>query len=199
MLSPHSVERLPVVILERHVHLRQDVIEQLFCDRYRLHEHAAFSQPADFLAEEFVTLVGPRGRIAAVRVFGPPRADNQIEISHADAAALGVAAPLRESGDLADTPGIVIEGPRSCVRLGHGVIRVLRHIHMSEADAARCGLRDGDRVDVATPGSESRTLFCDVVVRVSPEYRLELHLDAEEAGSAGLHQGSFVAIKKPIP
>jgi len=195
-MLPHSAERLPIAIVPRHVHLRQDVIEQLFCDRYRLHEHAAFSQPADFLAQESVTLVGPRGRISNVRVFGPPRADNQIEISHADAVTLGVHAPLRESGDLQDTAGIIIEGPRSCVRLDHGVIRVLRHIHMNPAEAERCGLKDGSHVDVTTPGAEARTLFCDVLVRVSPEYRLELHLDAEEAGSAGLPQGAYVAFRK---
>jgi len=196
MISPRSVERLPVVILERHVHLRQDTIEQLFCDNYRLHEHAPFSQHTDFLAQEFVTLVGPRGRLPAVRVFGPPRSDNQVEISQSDAVTLGIHAPLRESGDLKDTPGIFIEGPRSCVRLDHGVIRVMRHIHMEPQDALQCGLSDGSRVDVLTPGSEAHSLFCSVRVQVSAGYRPELHLAADEARSAGLLSGSFVAIRK---
>jgi propanediol utilization protein len=198
MLLPHSVERLPVVILERHVHLRQDIIEQLFCSKYHLHELAQFSQTPDFLSEEFVTLVGPHGRIPHVRVYGPPRPDNQVEISQADAVTLGVHAPLRESGDLKDTPGILIEGPRVCVRLDHGVIRVLRHVHLDPAEAERCGLADHARMDVSTPGTEARTLFCDVLVRVAGGYRPELHLDADEARSAGLHAGSFVAIRKRV-
>jgi propanediol utilization protein len=190
----HSIERIPVAILEHHVHLTQGIIEQLFCDRYKLHQHAQFSQPHQYVAEESVTLVGPRARLSNVRVIGPPRADNQIEVSQTDAVALGIQAPLRESGDLKDSPGILIEGPRACVRLDYGVIRMLQHVHMSAADADHCGLKDQDRVDVMTPGVESRILFCDVTVRVSPEYRLELHLDADEATAAGLHPGAFVAI-----
>jgi putative phosphotransacetylase len=191
---PHSIERIPVAILEHHAHLTQDIIEQLFCDRYRLHEHTRFSQPHQFVAEESVTLVGPRARLSNVRVFGPPRADNQIELSQTDALALGIQVPLRESGDLKDSPGILIEGPRACVRLDHGVIRVRRHVHMSPADADHCGIKDQDHIDVMSPGAESRILFCDVTVRVSPEYRLELHLDADEARAARLGSGAFVAI-----
>jgi putative phosphotransacetylase len=120
-----SPARIPVAVSERHVHLTQSIIEQLFCDKYRLHEHSRVSQPTQFAALETVTLVGPRGRIANVRVIGPARDDNQVEISQSDAQALGVGAPLRESGDLKDSPGILVEGPRACVRLDHGVIRTL--------------------------------------------------------------------------
>lgn len=195
MPLPQSIERIPVAILEHHAYFTQDIIEQLFCDRYKLHEHAQCSQPHQYVAEESVTLVGPRARLSNVRVFGPPRADNQIEISQSDALALGLKVPLRESGDLKDSPGILIEGPRACVRLDHGVIRVRRHLQMSPADADHCGLKHLDHIDVISPGAGSRLLFCDVTVRIAPEYRLELHVDADEARAAHLVPGAFVAIK----
>jgi len=188
-------ERIPVAVSERHVHLTQSIIEQLFCDKYRLHEHSRVSQPTQFAARETVTLVGPRGRIANVRVIGPARDDNQIEISMGDALALGVGAPLRESGDVEGSPGILVEGPRACVRLDHGVIRTLRHIHLATAEAARHGLKDRDRTDVAKEGAHPNTLFCDVLVRVSSGCKTELHLDPDESDAAGLHTGAYVAIK----
>ena len=187
--------RLPVVVCERHVHLTQNVIEQLFCDKYRLHEESRVSQPTQYAARELVTLVGPRGRIPNVRVIGPARVDNQVEISQSDGQVLGIPTPVRESGDLNHTPGIVIEGPRACVRLDHGVIRALRHIHLLPLDAERRGLKDGDRIDVANDGPHSHTLFCDVLVRVSPAFRSELHLDVDESTAAGLQSGSYVALK----
>ena len=187
--------RIPVALAERHAHLTQEVIEQLFCDRYRLHEAARASQPTQFAAQELVTLVGPRGRIPNVRIIGPPRADNQVEISLSDASLLGIAVPMRESGDLKDTPGVFIEGPRTCVRLDHGLIRALRHVHMNPTEAARRGLRDGDRIDVIREGENPRTVFCDVLVRVSAAFRSEFHVDAEEGAAAGLQPGSLVAVK----
>jgi propanediol utilization protein len=191
-----SPARIPVAVSERHVHLTQSITEQLFCDKYRLHEHARVSQPTQFAALETVTLVGPRGRIANVRVIGPVRDDNQVEISLSDALALGVDAPLRESGDVKDSPGILVEGPRTCVRLDHGVIRTLRHIHLASAEAERHGLKDRDRIDVTKEGPHPHTLFCDVLVRVSPGCKSELHLDPDECDAAGLHTGAFVAIKR---
>jgi propanediol utilization protein len=189
-------ERIPVAVSERHVHLTQSVIEQLFCDKYRLHENARVSQPAHFAALETVTLIGPRGRIANVRVIGPARDDNQIEISQTDALALGVGAPLRESGDVKDSPGLLLEGPRACVRLDHGVIRTLHHIHLGTDEAARHGLKDRDRIDVANEGAHPHTLFCDVLVRVSSGCKTELHLDPDESDAAGLRTGAYVAIKR---
>jgi propanediol utilization protein len=178
------------------VHLTQSVIEQLFCDKYRLHEHSRVSQPTQFAALETVTLIGPRGRIANVRVIGPARDDNQIEISQTDAQALGVGAPLRESGDVKNSPGILVEGPRARVRLDHGVIRTLHHIHLATDEADRHGLKDRDRIDVAKEGAHPRTLFCDVLVRVSSGCKTELHLDPDESDAAGLRTGAYVAIKR---
>ncbi len=193
-----SRARIPVAVSERHVHLTQNLIEQLFCDKYHLHEQARVSQPTQFAARETVTLVGPRGRIANVRVIGPARDDNQVEISLSDALVLGVGAPLRESGDLQDSPGILVEGPRSCARLDHGVIRALRHIHLTTAEAARYGLKDRDRIDVTKEGTHPHTLFCDVLVRVSSRCKSELHIDPDERDAAGLHTGAYVVIASAI-
>jgi propanediol utilization protein len=191
-----SPARIPVAVSERHVYLTQSVIEQLFCDKYHLHEQSPVSQPTQFAARETVTLVGPRGRIADVRVIGPARNDNQVEISQSDARALGVGAPLRESGDVKDSPGIFVEGPRARVRLDHGVIRTLRHVHLASAEAASHGLKDRDRIDVTEEGAHPHTLFSDVLVRVSPGCKSELHLDPDECDTAGLHTGAYVAIKR---
>jgi propanediol utilization protein len=189
-----SRQQIPVKESERHVHLTQGIIEQLFCDKYRLHEAFKVSQPTQFAAQESVTLVGPRGRLAGVRVIGPPREENQVEISLTDAQALGVEAPVRQSGDLRDTPGIFVEGPRGAIRLDHGVIRALRHIHMHTVDADRGGLKDRDRIDVAKADANSHPLFFDVIVRVSSSCRSELHLDADEIRAAGLESGMYVTV-----
>jgi acetate kinase len=193
-VTEKSVARIPVAIASRHVHLTQSVIEQLFCDRYRLHVRSALVQPHQYAAEETVTLVGPSGRLRSVPVVGPPRPVNQVELSRTDALALGIKAPVRESGDLIGTPGIVMEGPRTQVTLGTGVICALRHIHMSPSDAERFALADKDRVEVSTEGSNRRMVFRDVLVRVSPNYRLELHLDTDEANAAGLRAGDYATL-----
>ena len=143
-------------------------------------------QPGQFATEETVTLVGPKGRLEAVRIVGPERAEDQVELSRSDELALGLDAPLRESGDLGGTPGVILEGPAGRVKLDHGVICSLRHLHMSPADAAALGLADHDRVAVAVVHSGRNITFGDIVVRVSPSFRLELHLDTDEGNAAGL-------------
>jgi len=190
--------RLAVAVLDRHAHLTQDVIERLFCDKYHLHEAYRASQPTQYAAQESVTLVGPRGRIENVRVIGPPRAENQIEISQTDAETLGIRAPLRNSGDLRDTPGILIVGPRERVRLERGVIRVMRHVHLEPLEAARLGIKDGDHIDLAADHNDRHTQFRDVLVRVSPAYRGEFHLDAEESTAAGLDSSACVIIEERV-
>jgi acetate kinase len=193
--ADHAPVRIPVAISARHVHLTAPVIETLFCDKYRLHVHSGLVQPGEFAAEETVTLIGPHGRIPHVRIVGPPRAVNQVELSRTDALTLGINAPVRESGDLAGTPGLLIEGPRGSVQLDSGVICALRHVHMSSADATVLGYKDQDRIELAVESDERRMLFRDVVVRVSPNYRLELHLDTDEGNAAGLQSGEFVILK----
>jgi ribose-phosphate pyrophosphokinase len=181
--------RIPVAVSARHVHLRQATIERLFGAGHRLQVRSPLWQGGQYAAEETVALIGPHGRLTHVRVVGPPRLEDQAEVSRSDEVLLGVDAPVRESGVLDGTPGIVIEGPAGTVMLTRGVICALRHLHMSPADAEVLGLKDHDRVEVAVEGTGRRLIFGDVVVRVSPEFRLELHLDTDEGNAAGLHTG----------
>lgn len=183
--------RIPVAVSARHAHLSQATVERLFGEGYRLKVRTALSQTGQYAAEEMVTLIGPRGRIPGVRLMGPPRAHDQIEISRTDEFVLGVDAPVRISGDLKNTPGITLEGPKGTTTIASGVIAARRHIHMSPADAARLGVRDQDTVAVRID-SEGRDLtFGDVSVRVSPDFTLEMHLDTDEANAAGIERGDL--------
>lgn len=185
---------IPMAISVRHVHLTQRTVEQLFGPGYLLQVHSPLSQPGQYAAEETVGLVGPRGRLNHVRIVGPPRSEDQVELSRTDEIELGINAPLRESGDLADTPGIVIEGPAGSVTLRHGVICALRHIHMSPADADVLALKNGDKVAAVVTAGDRKMVFGDIVVRVSPAYRIELHLDTDEGNAAGWQSGSEVML-----
>ncbi len=185
---------IPIAISARHVHLTQRTVERLFGPGHVLSVHSRLFQPGQYAANETVTLSGPRGRLTHVRIVGPPRTADQVELARTDEIVLGIDAPLRESGDLADTPGIAIEGPAGAVTLAHGVICALRHIHMSVADADVLGLKNEDRVAVAVIRNNRRVIFGDVVVRVSPAFRLELHLDTDEANAAGLQSGDDVLL-----
>ncbi len=186
--------RVPVVVSTAHVHLTSAVIEKLFGDHYRLHVQSRLGQPTQYAAQESVSLIGPHGRLSKVRIIGPPRETNQVELSQTDARTLGIQAPTRASCDLKETPGILLEGPRAQVRLEHGVIRALCHLHMSPLDADGLGLVDGDRVDIGTERHTHRILFRDVLVRVSADCRLELHLDSDESKTAGLKSGDHVIV-----
>ncbi|MDE2304357.1 MAG: phosphate propanoyltransferase [Gammaproteobacteria bacterium] len=178
--------RIPVAVSARHVHLCPESIERLFGAGHRLRVHAMLGQPGQYAAEETVTVVGPKGRLEHVRVVGPERKADQVELSRSDELAIGLDAPLRESGDLAGTPGVALEGPAGCVRLDRGVICSLRHLHTSQADAAALGLRDQQKVTISVRGAGRDIDFESVVVRVSPDYRLELHLDTDEGNAAGI-------------
>jgi acetate kinase len=181
--------RVSVAVSARHVHLSRRSIDRLFGAGYELHTRAPLSQQGQFASTEVVNLVGPRGRIDRVRVLGPPRAADQVEISRTDEFVLGVDAPVRLSGDLADTPGITLEGPRGKVVLEHGVVCARRHIHMNPADAARLGLSDHASVAVRIDSAARDLTFNDVTVRIAPEFALELHLDTDEANAAGVAPG----------
>ena len=185
---------IPMAISVRHVHLTQNTISRLFGPRHVLHIRSLLSQPGQYAAEETVTLAGPRGRLLHVRVVGPPRTEDQVELSRTDEIELGVDAPLRESGDLKNTPGVVIEGPAGAVNLRHGVICPVRHIHMSPADADVLGLKNHDRVSVVVADGDRRLTFGDIVVRVSPGFILELHLDTDEGNATGLRSGADVLL-----
>ena len=185
-MKRHSESRqIPVAISAHHVHFTQATIDLLFGKNYVLQPRSALSQPGQFAAVETVTLIGPLGRLEHVRVLGPSRAADQVEVSRTDQRTLGLDAPLRLSGDLESTPGLVLEGPKGRAVLTTGVVCALRHFHMSPSDAEDLNVKDHDVVQVAVESEGRRVVFGDVVVRVSPDYRLELHLDTDEGNAAG--------------
>jgi acetate kinase len=186
--------RVPVAISARHAHLSQKTLDVLFGAGYVLTPHKPLSQPGQFAAVETITVLGPRGRIGHVRVLGPPRAADQVEISRSDEFVLGLDAPVRLSGDLANTPGATLEGPAGRALIASGVICARRHIHSDPESALRLGLRHGEQVAVAIGTGERRLVFEDVSVRVSREYRLELHLDTDEANAAGVVAGDYAEL-----
>ena len=195
-----SRQPLPISIRVRvaghHARLTGAVIEQLFCDLYRLHPSGPVLQEDQYATLETVTVIGPEGRLRRIPVVGPPSRVNQIEISRTDALILGIRAPVRESGDLIGTPGVTLEGPRSQVALGAGVICARRHVRMNPAEAGRLGLADRDFVEVSTQSANRRRPQClrNVLVRVAPGYNLELVLDTDAANAAGLQTGDFVEL-----
>lgn len=181
--------KVPIAVSARHAHLSSTTIRKLFGEGYELRVRNWLSQTGQFSAEETVSLIGPRGRLDNVRLMGPPRKRDQVELSRSDECALGISAPLRISGDLSHTPGLQIVGPGGCVTLQSGVITARRHIHMSPAEAQRLGLRDGQTVSVNVDSNGRDLIFGDVIVRTAPDFRLELHLDTDEANAAGVTNG----------
>ena len=166
----------------------------MFGSGYALQPKSALSQNGQFSAQETVRLIGPRGGLEHVRLMGPPRAHDQVEISRSDEFVLGVDAPVRVSGDIANTPGITLEGPHGRFTLNSGVICARRHIHMSTEDARRLGVKDCDTVSVRVDSSGRDLVFGDVTVRAAPDFRLELHLDTDEANAAGVATGDLAEL-----
>jgi putative phosphotransacetylase len=167
----------------RHVHLTQEHIEILFGAGHQLTVKKMLSQPGQFACEERVDLVGPKKSIAGVSILGPARPASQVEVSLTDARTLGIAAPVRESGDVAGTPGVKLVGPCGEVELAEGVIAAKRHIHLTPADAEAFGVADKEivkvKLDTARP-----LVFDDVVVRVNANFAAAMHIDTDESNAA---------------
>jgi len=181
-------EPIPIEISAHHVHLAQEDVEKLFGPGHQLTPEHELSQPGQFACAEKVHLVGPKGKIANVRVLGPTRKETQVEIAMTEQFKLGIQPPIRESGDLANTPGITLEGPTGTSVIAKGVICAQRHIHMSPEDAMRRGLRDRYVVRVRVEG-DRELIFGDVVVRVNPNFRLAMHIDTDEGNAASIRTG----------
>lgn len=190
------VKEVPVRISNRHVHLSAEHLEALFGPGYQMTKWKELMQPRQYAAKEVVTLAGPKGRIEKVRVLGPVRKRTQVEISGTDQFILGLRAPVRDSGNLEGTPGILILGPAGEIAIESGVIRALRHLHISPPDAKKFDLSHHDVVDVRLNGD--RTTVCEgVLVRVSEPTALEMHIDTDEANAAGVPAESIGEILGP--
>ncbi len=178
-----KMEKILVETSARHVHLSAEDLEKLFGTGASLTPKKDLSQPGQFACEERVKLVGPKKEIANVIILGPVRPATQVELSYTDARTLGVDAPLRESGDLAGTPGLKLVGPAGEVEIGAGAIVAKRHIHMTPEDAEKYGVENGQIVSVKVD-SERSAVLGDVVIRVSPKFSLAMHIDTDEANAA---------------
>lgn len=190
----NSDDGVPVGISNRHIHLSREHIDILFGTGYQLTPLKELSQPGQYACKEVLTIVGPSLRpIENVRVLGPERTDSQVEISRTDSYTLKVKPPVRESGKIAGSAPISIIGPKGIVTLKEGCIIANRHIHMSTEDGKRFGVTDNSYVTVEVD-SERRTRFYDVQVRVSDKFRLEMHLDTDDANAAALKNGDKVRI-----
>ncbi len=184
---------IPVGISNRHIHLSAEHTAILFGPGHELTKDRDLKQTGEFAAKETVTLVGPKGVIRGVRVLGPVRAFTQIELSSTDGFSLGINPPVRNSGDIAGSAGIVVVGSKGAVTLSEGVICAARHIHICEKDAKLFQVADGSRVTVAVPGPRGGTLS-NVLVRVHPTFRREFHIDTDEANGLGLSNGQLVTL-----
>ena len=184
-----------VEISARHVHVSRDDLDILFGKGYELTPKKDLSQPGQFACEERVTVVGTKKELPGVSILGPCRKATQVELSLTDARSIGVDAPVRESGDIAGSAPVTIIGPKGVVTLKEGCIIANRHIHMSIDEGAAFGLTDGQYVDVEVNG-ERRTKFYDVQVRVHKDFRLEMHIDTDDANAAGIGNGAKVKIVK---
>ena len=197
LLQAANAEELPipVEISAHHAHLSQADVEKLFGPGHQLTPMHELSQPGQFACEEQVHLVGPKGRIAKVRVLGPTRKETQVEIAMTEQFKLGVQPPIRQSGDLAGTPGVTLEGPYGTSVIERGVICAQRHIHMTPEDAMRFHVRDNYVVRVRIEG-ERQLIFGDVVVRVNPAFRLAMHIDTDEGNAGNIQTGMLGYIEE---
>ncbi len=180
----------------RHLHVTQADLETLFGKGYELTWKKDLSQPGQFACAERVDVVGPKKTLAGVSILGPVRPETQVELSLTDARSIGVAAPVRESGDIAGSGACKLVGPCGEVELTEGVIAAKRHIHMTTADAARMGLEDKQVVCVKVPSNGRETIFGDVVVRVSDKYALAMHIDTDESNAGAVAPGTMGEIIK---
>lgn len=180
---------IPLSTSAHHVHLCLRDFEALFGEGRTLTPRSSLSQPGQFAAVEMVNLIGPKGRVDNVRILGPLRKESQVEIARTEQFRLGIDAPIRESGDIEGTPGITVEGEAGTLRLEKGVICAKRHIHMSPEEALSLGVRDKDVVMVKIKGVRE-LIFGDVLMRLSPSFRMDMHLDTDEANAAQISPGT---------
>ena len=183
-------KKIPVEVSNRHVHLSREHIDILFGKNYGLEVYRDLSQPGQFAAKEKVSLINRDKIIDRVRVLGPERKQTQVELSKTDAINLKVNALLRISGDIERTPGIEIKGPKGSILLEKGVIVAKRHIHVSEEQAEKLGIKGRKYINIKING-EKETTFNRLLVRVGPNHNLAVHLDTDEGNAACINKKTF--------
>ncbi len=179
----------------RHVHLSRQDVDTLFGTGYQLTRVKDLSQPGQFACAERVTITGPKGSLKNVVVLGPERKASQVEVSLTDALALGIKAPVRQSGDIAGTPEIIVSNGDKEVKLTQGLIVAKRHMHMTPEDAVKFNVTDGENVKVKVFGQRP-LIFDDLVVRVSKDFKTYIHIDYDEANACGYTKGTLGMIIK---
>jgi propanediol utilization protein len=186
--------KLVANISARHCHVTQEDLERLFGKGHKLSVHKPLYQDGFFAAQETVTIIGPRHRmIPNLRILGPCRDHSQVELAFTDAISLGLDVPVRRSGDHRDSPGCYLLGPAGMIELPRGVIRHERHVHMGPSDAAHYSVKDGDRLNLRVRSSCSAVLE-DLLCRVAPGAKLEVHVDTDEGNAVDLPHATKVEL-----
>ncbi|MCH8475622.1 MAG: phosphate propanoyltransferase [Opitutales bacterium] len=194
--SASAPNPLVVNVSARHCHLTQEAVEILFGKGHQLQVFKWLYQEGQFAAKETVTLIGPRSRVISnLRILGPCRNINQVELAYTDAIALGFDIPLRSSGDIENTPGCMLMGPAGFLEMDNGVIRALRHVHMAPEDADFYGVKNKDFMKM-TVGGPCGVSFNDMLVRVDPSFKLEVHIDTDEGNAVNLQPTTPVSLHK---
>jgi putative phosphotransacetylase len=182
-----QLSKLIVHASARHMHVSREHLDILFGPGHELTVERPLFQPGNFAAKETVSLIGPRGRlISNLRILGPLRKESQVELAFTDAISLGIDAPIRLSGNIENTPGCVILGPRGVVELKRGVIRAAIHVHMNPEEAVHFGVKQGEFMKLRV-GGDAGVTFNRIHVRIDPTSKLNVHMDTDEANSCGLH------------
>jgi len=188
--------KLVVNVSARHAHVTQEDLERLYGKGHQLTPFKWLYQDGFFAAEETVTIIGPRQRmITSLRILGPCRDHSQVELAFTDAVLLGLNPPVRKSGDHRDSPGAWLMGPAGMIKLERGVIRHERHVHMGPKDADYYGVKDGGRLHLRIK-SDCSAVLEDLLVRLSPASKLEMHIDTDEGNAVNLSKATFLELFK---
>ncbi len=175
--------KIPIETSARHIHVSKEDFEILYGKGAQLHYIKELSQPGQYLCQERLSVIGPKGTFENTAILGPFRKETQVELSLTDTRKLGIPGVIRQSGDTEGTPGCILRGPAGELSISKGVIVAKRHIHMTPDEALTLNVRDNDEVFVLTKSYERTLIYADVVVRVSRDFRLSMHVDTDEANA----------------
>jgi putative phosphotransacetylase len=186
---------IPIGVSARHIHLSEAHITEIFGEGETLTFDFDLSQPEQFAAKERITIKTQVGEISAVRILGPARPETQVEISKTDSFILGIKPPTRLSGDVGGSASVTLVGPKGEVTIEQGCIVAQAHIHMHPDDAKAFEVVDGEFVDVYVPSDRPIT-FHNVIIRVSPKFKLDMHIDTDEGNAGAVTQGMIGTVIK---